>query len=288
VTRDAAEGHPAGFDQLPSGVRAICEAIGAGRAMDGLTPLRAEHGKQSFRAVRSDGAAAEACFIKVLGPRGPVDAALLQHLRPVPGRRYARSAEALCDAGLATPRVLHVVRVPQTASYLLVMELVPDAWPLRDVLRGVTPADRDLLFRMIGRAIARMHRAGVFHFDLNEDNLLFHEIDGAVSGPVLVDLDYTVRADPRRTRLCRLLARLDIRQLLTVRLVPITSRDGDMLAQGYREPDAPRLHIAWPADRSGHHLGEDAHVPPPRWKRYVGGGLTHLLRGTLLVCRLVH
>jgi 3-deoxy-D-manno-octulosonic acid kinase len=71
---------------------------------------------------------------------------------------------------------------------------IPRAQPLSAVLAAApapAPAPAAAVkWREIGRAIARLHRLGVDHADLNAHNILVgHSIDGGVSGVSILDFD---------------------------------------------------------------------------------------------------
>lgn len=268
-------------EPLPAEVLELCRAILSGAPAPGLEELREERGKRTFRAEIYSGAATGKFVVKEFGPRGPVDALFLRHLRPGPGRRYPHAAAAIREAGVLTPIVRFVASYdgPDGPRYLIGAEQIEGTRMLGEVLTGLPAQERADLFQNVGQVVARLHRAGIFHFDLNEDNLLFCAVSGGFTGPHLVDLDHAVRVPLRRRRLCRVLARLDLHQFFTTRSVELSKGDRRMFEEGYRCAEGYARCADWT-------------VPPPRrryprWKRQVGTSLIHLFRGALLVCRLV-
>ena len=268
-------------ETLPAEVLEVCRAILSGASAPGLEQLRDERGKRTFRAEIYSGAATGKFVVKEFGPRGPVDALFLRHLRPGPGRRYPHAAAAIREAGVLTPVVRFVASYdgPDGPRYLIGAEQIEGTRMLGEILTGLPAQERAGLFHTVGQAVARLHRAGLFHFDLNEDNLLFCGVSSCLTGPHLVDLDYTVRVPLKRRRLCRVLARLDLHQFFTTRSVDLSKEDGRMFEEGYRCAGGYAHHADW------------RFIPPrrryPRWKRQVGTSMIHLFRGALLVCRLV-
>jgi len=90
--------------------------------------------------------------------------------------------------GVATPEVL-AARVEGRVAYrgALVTAEIPDALTLVDALRAAPDGGRrKTLAAAAGRVVARMHRAGVWHADLNLTNLL---VTGAGAPDVTV-LDF--------------------------------------------------------------------------------------------------
>jgi len=138
-------------------------------------------------------------------------------VRPRPLRELAVTVEAR-RRGIAAPEVLGA-RVEGRLAYrgALVTREIPSAATLFDALRGADPTVRRALAVSTGRTIAALHAAGVFHADLNLNNILVHP--GAVGAEIsLVDFDRArLRAGPlsaparRRNlrRLARSLAKLD-------------------------------------------------------------------------------
>jgi len=112
----------------------------------------------------------------------------------------------------------------------LLMEMIPDARPLADLLRGTALGEYDWM--RIGAVIARMHRVGVQHSDLNCRNIL---LDG--SGQIwLIDFDKCERRLPGKwaqqnlDRLERSLAK-EKAKVLDLRW---TELDWGALLEGYR------------------------------------------------------
>jgi 3-deoxy-D-manno-octulosonic acid kinase len=139
-------------------------------------------------------------------------------LRPRPLRELALTVEAR-RRGVAAAEVL-AARVEGRLAYrgALVTAEVPAAATLLEALREAPDrAARRGLAAAAGRAVAMLHAAGVFHADLNLNNILVHPgPDGAAIA--LLDFDRArlrrapLRAGARRRnlqRLARSLAKLD-------------------------------------------------------------------------------
>lgn len=107
-------------------------------------------------------------------------------LAPLLGDRYLRQPEAstramrefrllamMRDAGLPVPRPCAAALLPDTLlTYraALMIERIPDARDLVALLQeGPLPA---AIWTETGRVIARLHRAGIWHADLNAHNIL--------------------------------------------------------------------------------------------------------------------
>ena len=107
---------------------------------------------------------------------------------PRPLRELVLTAEAR-RRGVAVPEVL-AARVEGGVAYrgALVTAEVPWARPLLEALRAADPATRRLLAATAGRAVGAMHEAGVFHADLNLDNILIDAREGGATATV-IDLD---------------------------------------------------------------------------------------------------
>lgn len=91
--------------------------------------------------------------------------------------RTALEAKLLSDAkraGVPTPIVFEVDRV----GMRIVMEFV-EGRQVKLVLDKLRPAERKKLCRMIGRQVARLHRAGMVHGDLTTSNMIIKP-DGRV------------------------------------------------------------------------------------------------------------
>lgn len=280
-----------------------------------IESLRMERGKRSFHAQVLTNSISERLLLKEFGSRGPLDASLLRHLRPVPGRRYSAVASALETSGVLTAQIRFVAtrEAADGRQYLIGMQKIDNALTLAEMLQKIRSTERAELFHTTGRAVARIHSAGVFHFDLNEDNLLFRPRADFLEGPYFVDLDYTVRTVRNARLLHPLLARLDLHQFFTIRNAEIKSEDRKAFWTGYRSlPRFPggewqiSLQAPWPssedrgyppvAERTGDMSPPESRCDNesrpkrfyPKWKRYLGTGAIHLFRGLLLVCRIVH
>ena len=278
-------------------VREICSAILSSASDPRVAPLRAERGKKTFRVEIDSGSGMGRFIVKEYGPRGPLDAAILRHLRRCPGVRLPGTVQALQGTGVLTAAIRFgaLAHGHDGPRQLMWMEEIEGAETLREVLWWLPPTARGRLFELVGRAVVQMHGAGVFHFDLNEDNLLFCLSKDGLAGPYFVDLDYTVRASPVRRWLCRILAKLDLHQFFTIRNAEITMSDRHMFGEGYRMAGGPMpewrmsLEEGAAAQRKSFR-GTDPPLPRrryPRWKRRLGTSLIHLFRGALLVVRWV-
>lgn len=115
----------------------------------------------------------------------------------------ARAQIALASAGVDTPRVLAVATYPAGPfrRHDLVTEWI-EGRPLSTLLRGRSPdpaaVHPDEALLAVARVIERIGRAGLWHRDLNADNLL---IDGAGGGSPriwVLDLDRLTEAAPDR------------------------------------------------------------------------------------------
>jgi tRNA A-37 threonylcarbamoyl transferase component Bud32 len=298
-------------ETLPPEILQLCRAIRLGAPAPGLEGLRDERGKRTFRAEIHSGVATGKFVVKEFGARGPVDALFFRHLRPGPGRRYPHAAVAIREAGVFTPVIRFVASYdsPDGPRHLIGAEEIEGARMLGDVLAGLPAQERAGLFQLVGQAVARLHHAGIFHFDLTADNLLFRTASGCLIGPYLVDLDYVVRAPLRRRRICRVLACLDLHQFFTTRSVEFREDDRRMFEKGYRRAAGPAQSADWKviheasthgcdASRAGSEAAAVAAAvaqpdsgPPrhdrPGWMRRMETSLIHLFRGALLVCRLV-
>ena len=131
-------------------------------------------------------------------------------LWPRPLRELAVTVEAR-RRGVAAAEVLGV-RVEGGLLYrgAVVTAEVPAAATLLDALRAAPDgAVRRALATAAGRAVARLHAAGVFHADLNLTNILVHPEAGGAA-VVLLDFD---RARLRRAPLAAAARRRNLRRL---------------------------------------------------------------------------
>jgi 3-deoxy-D-manno-octulosonic acid kinase len=180
------------------------EQVGSGRG--GAWRLELPGGlRVVVRLYRRGGLVARVVRDTYLGPR------------PRPLHELAVTVEAR-RRGVAAPEVLGA-RVEGGLVYrgALVTAEVPNAHTLFDALRAAPGAgERAALAARAGRAVARLHDAGVYHADLNLTNLLVGP-DGA-DDVVVVDFDRArvhdgpLGARARRRNLARLarsLAKLD-------------------------------------------------------------------------------
>lgn len=102
----------------------------------------------------------------------------------------------LCRRGLPvpTPVAARVVRDGVIYRGDLITVCVPAARPLADWLSD--QALSAAIWRTVGATIARFHRAGVYHHDLNARNILL-DADGAIT---LIDFDKSRLRSPGRWR----------------------------------------------------------------------------------------
>lgn len=237
-------------------------------ASAGCEPRDGTPGKSEFGETR--------LVVKEFGPRGRLDALLLRHLRPMPGARYPAVAAAIRAAGVLTPSIERVRDCGDRWSpgTLIVTGEVRGARRLAEVLAGGDEAERTAAVARTARAAAALHAVGVFHFDLNEDNVIFGP--GEDLEPILVDLDYAMLAKPSRQWLCALLARLDLHLLFTSTRLPLTPGDLARFERAYSEARCDRRA------RAGVRFAR-SHAPrTPRCAMAI-----HALRGLLLVMRQV-
>ena len=140
-------------------------------------------------------------------------------------RKAFRLGLELERTGVVGPRVVALAEYRPFGPCLLMMELLPSAVALEEILlnragpaAGVWPSISDLA-RMIGRFTGRMHRAGVTHMDFSSRNIL---IAATAGGPAVYLVDFEDlrfgRADQERARFADLAAlNHDIRKLVPVR-----------------------------------------------------------------------
>ena len=104
-----------------------------------------------------------------------------------PFRELAVTAEAR-RRGVAAAEVL-AARVEGWLTYrgAIVTAEVPEAVPVIEALREATDERRRALATAVARVVADMHRAGVFHADLNLTNLVAR---GVPAGPDVTILDF--------------------------------------------------------------------------------------------------
>jgi 3-deoxy-D-manno-octulosonic acid kinase len=132
-------------------------------------------------------------------------------VRPRPLRELVVISEAR-RRGVPAPEVL-AARVEGRLLYrgALVTAEVPAAVTLLDALRRAPDAaTRRALAASAGRAIARMHAAGVFHADLNLRNILVQQGSDEAAVVTLVDFD---RARLRGSSLSAVSRRRNLRRL---------------------------------------------------------------------------
>ena len=153
-----------------------------------------------------------------------------------PFRELAVTAEAR-RRGVAAAEVL-AARAEGWLTYrgAIVTAEVPEAVPVIEALREATD-DRRALATAVARVIADMHRAGVFHADLNLTNILVHP---GAAGPAVALLDFD-RARLRRAPLSATACRRNLRRLARslAKLDPGTALAGAderrAFGAGYRE-----------------------------------------------------
>lgn len=128
--------------------------------------------------------------------------------------------ERLGREGVPVPEVLAAVQTSRRPGYVaaLVTLRVPEAPPASSVLRGLDPEAAGPVLTRIGRSVARLHRAGGWHADLNAHNILVPR--DPAREPILLDFDrgrllpfplpaLLARRNTRRLR--RSLRKLDLR-----------------------------------------------------------------------------
>lgn len=135
-----------------------------------------------------------------------------------PWRELLVSEEAR-RRGVPTPEIL-AVRVEGRFRYraAVVTAEIGGARTLLDVLRGGDGPERRAAAAAAGTAVARMHRVGLVHADLNAGNILIHPGPGTAMAATVIDLDRArfgrEPVAPRRrramlARLARSLAKAD-------------------------------------------------------------------------------
>lgn len=145
--------------------------------------------------------------------------------------REWRLLHAMREQGLPVPAPVatRYRRIGALYRADLITEALPAVRTLADTISGATLGEE--IWREIGATVARFHRAGVHHLDLNAHNILLGE-----RGKVYV-LDFDRgRIRPRGPWEGKVLARLK-RSLLKIRQqrgnVNFNGRDWDDLLQGY-------------------------------------------------------
>jgi 3-deoxy-D-manno-octulosonic acid kinase len=192
----------------------------------GAEPLTTGRGG-AYRIALADGRRA----VVRLYRRGGVVARVVRETyvgaRPRPLRELVVTEEAR-RRGVPTPEVL-AARVQGRFVYrgALVTAEIPAAVPLLEALR-MAPDDaaRRALAAAAGRAVARLHGAGVVHADLNLDNIVVRPGD---DGIVLLDFD---RAGLRHGALPARVRRSSLRRL--ARSCAKLDPDGATLGPGVR------------------------------------------------------
>jgi 3-deoxy-D-manno-octulosonic acid kinase len=145
--------------------------------------------------------------------------------------------------GVAAAEVL-AARVEGWLTYrgAIVTAEVPDAVPVIEALRDATGDRRRALATAVARVVADMHRAGVFHGDLNLTNLVAR---GVTAGPDVTILDF----DRARVGRAPLGARARERNLRR-------------LARSLRKLD-PAGHLAAPDDVAAFHAAYASAMEAP-------------------------
>lgn len=156
--------------------------------------------------------------------------------------------ERLRHEGVPVPEVLAAVQSSRMPGYVaaLVTRRVPDARPASAVLADLDPEAAGPILARIGRSIARLHRAGGWHRDLNAHNLLVPRDPGRE--PVLLDFD---RGRILPAPLPALLARRNLRRL----------------RRSLRKLELAGALAAWNALEAGYRAGGRGRAPEPRGRR---------------------
>jgi GT2 family glycosyltransferase len=145
-------------------------------------------------------------------------------IAPIPVRCWD-AADLLAGLGIPTPAVraaLRLARGGRRIADYLVTDPVTDGRPLGEILNAAppgTPARAHVLGEIV-RLLARLHARGVFHLDLEPDNL-FWRLDG---GLAVLDLDALIVVAPRHATRYHLARRLDLLTVL-VKLEPFTTAE---------------------------------------------------------------
>jgi 3-deoxy-D-manno-octulosonic acid kinase len=145
--------------------------------------------------------------------RGGLLARVVRETYVGPGARPFRELAVTAEArrrGVAAAEVL-AARVEGRLTYrgAIVTAEVPDAVPVVEALRRADDDRRRALAAAVARVVAAMHRAGVFHADLNLTNLVTR---GAPPGVDVTVLDFD-RARVGRAPLGRRARRRNLRRL---------------------------------------------------------------------------
>lgn len=143
-----------------------------------LELLREKPGRR--RLLRAELAGGEACFVKQF-PRGRGLRAFAKRLLgQSPPQREWRALCRLHARGVAVPRPLARIALPDGGCALVTAWV--EARPLAEAL-SAAGAERRALLRALGDALRRLHAAGWVHRDLHRENVV-----ATARGPLLVDL----------------------------------------------------------------------------------------------------
>jgi 3-deoxy-D-manno-octulosonic acid kinase len=130
---------------------------------------------------------------------------------------------------------VHAVAIQERGLFYrgwIVTSAIDGARDFIDAFAAADEAGRAALLQAAGRAIRDLHDAGVFHPDLNGNNLLVTE-DGGVA---VIDFDRAVIAAPGMARLAR--KGIDrfwrsMTKLTTLRGLPLDANERRWLERGY-------------------------------------------------------
>lgn len=186
------EGPPAAAVRWRAGAAAVQRAVERGLAGPDARVLRDNPRR---RLVRLEAPAAGPLLVKhfrVASGRHPLRERLKAALGRSPADREARRLARLHAAGVPVPPPLARGVLPD-GDRILVLPWI-DGASLATVL-AQPPAGRRRALEALGRAVARLHAAGLVHGDLHADNLLFADGD-----PVLLDLQHARRSRGRAAR----------------------------------------------------------------------------------------
>jgi len=104
-------------------------------------------------------------------------------IRKLRTRGEAKLLDFAARSGLNVPRVMSI------EENILRMEFI-DGKKVKDILNGVTEAERKKICELIGSTAARMHEAGIAHGDLTTSNMILKEMDGKQKAWKLYMVDF--------------------------------------------------------------------------------------------------
>jgi hypothetical protein len=166
----------------------VAALLDHGEVDDALEILREKPGRR--RLARGRLASGEAVFVKHFAARDP---GWKRRLRLTPAAREFRALRALHAAGVAVPEPLAWIEGAK-GDELVITRFLPGE-PLASALRRPREERRALL-REVGALVRRLHASGRVHRDLHRENIWVCR-----EGPVLIDLQQSLRIAPRWLRL---------------------------------------------------------------------------------------